>query len=107
MNLDDRTSGLALIAGTVGVLATLGLHPSGEGIIDPAQYEAVTRHLIEVHSIALLSLPLWFLGAYGLSRRLACAGHATIVPLVFYGFALSAMMSGVVFDGLVAPGLAR
>jgi hypothetical protein len=107
MNLNDRMSGLALIVGSVGVLMTLGLHPSGRGIVDPATYEEVTRHLIEVHSIALLSLPLWFLGAYGLSRKLAAAGHVAIVPLTFYGFGMAAMMTGVVFDGLVTPGLAR
>src|SRR5215469_10246963 len=107
MNLTDRMSGLALIVGSVGVLLTLGLHPSGKGLIDPATYMAVTRHLMDVHSIALLSLPLWFLGAYGLSRRLAAAGHVAIVPLTLYGFGLAAMLSGVICDGLVMPGLAR
>jgi hypothetical protein len=107
MNLTDRMSGLALIVGSVGVLLTLGLHPSGRGIIDPTTYMAVTRRLMEVHSIALLSLPLWFLGAHGLSRRLAAAGHAAIVPLTFYGFGMAAMLSGVICDGLVMPGLAR
>jgi hypothetical protein len=107
MNLTDRMSGLALIVGSVGVLLTLGLHPSGRGIVDPATYMAVTRHLMEVHSIALLSLPLWFLGAYGLSRKLAAAGHVAIVPLTFYGFGMAAMLSGVICDGLVMPGLAR
>jgi hypothetical protein len=62
---------------------------------------------MEVHSIALISLPLWFLGAYGLSRRLAEAGHVAIVPLAFYGFGMAAMLSGVICDGLVMPGLAR
>jgi hypothetical protein len=107
MNLTDRTSGVALIAGSIGVLATISLHPLGQGLFDPATYESVTRHLMVVHSIALLSLPLWFLGAIGLSRRLDSGGHAAIVPLTFYGFALAAMLSCVTFDGLVMPGLAR
>jgi hypothetical protein len=107
MNLTDRMSGIAFIAGSVGVLTTLTLHPSGPGMLDAATYDAVTRHLVEVHSIALLSLPLWFLGAIGLSRRLDSAGHAAIVPLTFYGFGLTAMLSCVVFDGLVMPSLAR
>ncbi|MGH9644653.1 MAG: hypothetical protein ACRD3Q_19800 [Terriglobales bacterium] len=107
MKLTDRQSGIALIAGSAGILLTLGLHPSGRGMIDPATYEAVTRHLIEVHSIALFGLPLWFLGALGLSRRLDSAGHSAIFPLTFFSFGIAAMLTGVVFDGLVSPGLAR
>jgi hypothetical protein len=76
-------------------------------MLDSTTYESVTRHLIEVHSIALLSLPLWFIGALGLSRKLDSAGHTAIVPLTFYGFGIAALLSCVIFDGLVMPGLAR
>jgi hypothetical protein len=107
MNLTDRAAGVVFIAGSIGVLATLTLHPSGHGILDSSTYESVTRHLIEVHSIALLSLPLWFLGAIGLSRRLDSAGHTAIVPLTFYGFGIAAMLSCLIFDGIVTPGMAR
>jgi hypothetical protein len=107
MKLSDRESGFALIAGSLGILLTLGLHPSGRGMLDPATYEAVTRHLVEVHSIALFSLPFWFLGALGLSRRLDSAGHQAIFPLTFFSFGIAAMLTGVIFDGLVTPGLVR
>jgi hypothetical protein len=107
MNLTDRESGFAFILGSVGILLTLGFHPSGRGMLDPATYVAVTRHLVEVHSIALFSLPFWFLGALGLSRRLDAAGHSAIFPQTFFSFGLAAMLTGVVFDGLVTPGLIR
>jgi len=107
MKLTDRESGFALIAGSVGILVTLSFHPSGHGMFDPATYETVTRRLVEVHSIALFSLPLWFLGALGLSRRLDSAGDGAIFPLTAFVFGIAAMLTGVVFDGLVTPGLAR
>jgi len=59
-----------------------------------------------------LSLPLWFLGAYGLTRRVGAGGRVesderlAFCGLVFYGFALAAIMTGIVLDGLVTPGLA-
>jgi hypothetical protein len=109
---NDRWSGIALIAGSAGVIITLGLHPSGRELFEPGQFEAAARHLIAVHSLALLSLPLWFLGAYGLARRVGVGGRVdsderfAFCGLVFYGFALAAMMTGIVLDGLVTPGLA-
>jgi len=104
---DDRISGLALIAGSTGVIVALSLHPSGRDLFVPSQFEAEARKLIAVHSVALACLPVWFFGAYGLSRRLGSSGRLAVAALVTYGFALAAMMNALVFDGLVTPGLAR
>lgn len=102
---DDRISGLALIVGSIGVIVTLALHPSGRELFVPGQFESAARKLIVVHSLALVSLPVWFFGACGLSRRLGY--RLGVAPLVIYGFGLMAMMNALVIDGLVSPGLAR
>lgn len=106
----ERLGGLALIAGSAGVIITLGLHPSGRGLFSPDTFEAEARKLIAVHSLALVCLPLWFLGAWALARRVGTKGESDqqfgFAGLVFYAFALAAMMTAVVFDGLVSPGLA-
>jgi hypothetical protein len=102
---DDRMSGLALIAGSAGVIITLSLHPSGP--IRPEQIDSVVRLLVIVHSLALASLPLWFLGALGLSRRGPTTDRIAISALVLYGFGMLAVMNSVVFDGLVSPTLLR
>ena len=102
---DNRMSGLALIAGSAGLILTLSLHPSGP--ISPAQVEQMARKLIAVHSIGLFSLPFLFLGALGLSRTLAAPNRLGVVALVFYGFAITAMLCGVVADGLVTPSILR
>jgi hypothetical protein len=107
MNENVRLSGLALIAGSVIVMVTLTFHPSERGLLDPAQVESVVRAMITVHSLALVTLPLWFIGAYGLSRRVSPSNLIGVAGLVTYGFALLAMMNAVVIDGLVTPGLAR
>ena len=102
---DNRITGLALIAGSAGVIVALGLHPSGGDLFVPGQSESAARKLIAVHSLALACLPIWFFGAWGLSRRFGVLWTAR-AALVTYAFAMMAMMNAVVVDGLVSPGLA-
>ena len=102
-----RLNGWALIAGSIGILITLILHPSERGLFDPTQVESVGRTTIIVHSVALFSLPLLFMGGLGISRQIGWDCPVAVAALIFYGFALSSMMNAIVIDGLVTPGLAR
>ena len=108
---NDRLTGLALIAGSAGIIVTLSLHPSGHDLFDPAKFESAARTMTAVHSLGLCSLPVWFIGAFGLSRRVSSADgrgeQLGFAGMVLYGFAAAAMVVAVVFDGLVTPGLAR
>jgi hypothetical protein len=98
---DNRLSGLAFLAGQLGMILTLSLHPSGK--ISPAQVDQMAHKLIAVHSIALASLPFMILGALGLSRALS--SRLSIAAFVFYSFGIAALLSGIVIDGLVMPSL--
>lgn len=108
---NDRVTGLALIAGSAGIIVTLSLHPSGHDLFDPAKFESAAHTMIAVHSLGLCSLPVWFMGAFGLSRSVSSADgrgeQLGFAGMVLYGFAAAAMMVAVVFDGLITPGLAR
>ena len=98
---DNRLAGVALIAGQLGLILTLALHPSGK--ITPAEVDHMVRKLIAVHSIALAALPLMIVGALGLARALSSPNRLSIAAFVFYSFAIAAMLSGIVIDGLVMP----
>ncbi len=102
---DDRLSGLALIAGTCGMIITMSLHPTGHVKAD--QIEPMIRMLIAVHVLALTCVPIQFLGTWGLSRRLASLDRLALAGLVAYTLALLAVMNAAVADGLVAPALFR
>jgi hypothetical protein len=102
---DNRLSGVALIAGSVGSIITMSLHPSGQ--IAPAQMEAMIRMLIGVHALALTMVPVLFLGAWGLSRRGARIDRMDMAGLVLYTFALLAIANAAVADGLVTPNILR
>lgn len=104
---DERMSGLALIAGSVAGIITMSLHPSGRDFAEPGQLERVMYMNVAVHSLALASLPMLFLGAMGLSRRVASGGRLAIAALVMYAFAIVAVMNAAAVSGLVAPTLIR
>jgi hypothetical protein len=101
----DRTSGVALIAGSAGMIITMILHPTGK--VGPEGIDAMVRMLVGVHALALASMPVLFLGTVGLSRRLGFPAGLAIAALVIFGFATVAVMNAAVFDGLVAPNLIR
>jgi hypothetical protein len=102
---NDHVSGLALIVGSSGMIITMSLHPTGHVAAD--QIEPMIRMLIAVHALALACVPVMFLGALGLSQRVACRGHLALTGLVVYTFALLAVMNAAVVDGLVIPNVLR
>jgi hypothetical protein len=104
---DNRMGGIALIAGSVAGIVTMSLHPTGHDLFAPGQLTPMTHLVIGVHALALVSLPVMFLGALALSRRLASPDRLAVAALVTYGFALVAVMIAAVASGLIVPGVAR
>ena len=104
---DDRKGGLALIAGMAGTIVTMAFHPSGHDLLAPGKFQSMALLNTAVHSLALLCLPVLFLGCLALARRLSAPSRYSIVGLVFFGFALVAVMTAAVASGLIAPGLAK
>jgi len=102
---DNRKSGLALIAGSLGMIITMAVHP--HGAVAAAQVESMARNLTIVHSLALASLVVLFLGAFGLSHRLKSADRFDTIGLALFAFASIAVMNAAVMDGLVAPNIMR
>jgi hypothetical protein len=80
-------------------------HPGGK--ISPADVDHVARMLIVVHSLALASIPIIFLGAWGMTRRISGADRLAWTGLVLYALASIAVMNAAVCDGLMAPTLIR
>jgi hypothetical protein len=104
---DDRKSGLALIAGSTGLIITMALHPVGHDLLVPGQFDRIARLVVVVHTLALVCIPVMFLGALGLSRRLASPDRLSLCAVVAYGFACVAAINAAAVSGLVAPGIAR
>lgn len=105
---DDRKSGLALIAGMLGTIITMALHPTFNDVAGQGSHTHFMMNLnVAVHALALIAMPVIFLGALGLTRRLDAPNRLAVAALVLFGFAEAAGMIGGTASGLIAPGLIR
>jgi hypothetical protein len=104
---DETKGGIALIAGSLAGILTMGLHPTARDLFAPDRLAPMALLLIGVHALAVASLPVLFLGTLALSRRLTSPDRLALTALVVYGFALAAVMVAAVVDGFVVPSLAR
>jgi hypothetical protein len=87
------------------MIITMIFHPGGK--IVPEQLEHVIHLSIAVHSLALASIPMLFLGAWGISRRLEGGDRLAWAGLVLFALASIAVMNAGTLNGLAAPGLMR
>ncbi len=103
---DDRKSGIALITGMAGTIITMALHPTGQDLAS-GHAASMMQLNVAVHTLALVCVPILFLGALGLTQRLASPNRLALSGLVLFGFAEVAVMIAASASGLIAPGLFR
>lgn len=106
---DDRKSGIALIAGSLGGILTMAIHPTGAGALTPGQAAHLALASAIAHSIAMVSFVVLFLGACGLTRRLAAFARTpdpdrlAFAAIVTFGFACVAMLIAAAVSGFIVP----
>ena len=104
---DDRKAGLAFIAGSIGGMVTVAIHPTSGGVLTPAQFERLAVMSGIAHSLAMVSFLVMFLGSIGLTRRLAARegsvrpDRLAITGLVGYGFGAVALLLATAVSGFV------
>ncbi|HTG33245.1 MAG TPA: hypothetical protein VLB76_09960 [Thermoanaerobaculia bacterium] len=110
---DDRKSGTALIAGSLCGILTMAIHPTGAASLTPGQAAHLALVSGIAHSIAMLSFLLMFLGASGLTRRLAAFARTpnpdrlAFAAIVTFGFACVALLIAATVSGFIVPGILR
>ena len=102
---DNRMSGAALIAGMTGFIITMAFHPTGHDLGSPEHAAFMMRLNVAVHSLALVSIPILFLGALGLTKFLNAPNRLALAGLVLFGFAEVAVMNAAAVSGLIVPGV--
>lgn len=102
---DERKSKIALIAGSLGGLLTMAIHPATSGSITPGQ----AGHLVALsgfaHAISIVSVVILFLGACGLARCIATADRISFTAIVIYGFACVAIVLAATVSGFIVPNI--
>ena len=107
---DERKSGIAMVAGSLGAIITMAVHPVGPGALTTLTAESVARLTLLsglAHSLAMLSILALVLGAFGLARRLAAPDRLAFAGLVTYAFAAVAVFIATAVSGFIVPGIMR
>lgn len=102
---DERKSKIALIAGSLGGLLTMAMHPVATGPLPPQQIERLMALSGAVHALGIVSVVLLFLGACGLTRTIAAADRISFAAIVTYGFACVALVLAATVSGFVVPSI--
>ena len=102
---DDRKAGIALIAGSLGGILTMAIHPTGTASLTAEQVAHLSITSGAAHSLAMVSVLALFLGTCGLARRLAAADRISFAAIVTYGFACVAIMIAAAVSGFIVPGI--
>jgi hypothetical protein len=111
LRTDDRKAGWTFLAGSLGGIVTMAIHPTGAGALSPEQVDHLALISGIAHSIAMVSFLLMFLGAIGLTRRLASfeaegrQDRLALAGLVAYGFGVVALLLATAVSGFIIPGI--
>src|SRR5262245_13059246 len=100
----ELTSGILLITSAAAGVVVMALHPQAHALLSGSGGPGVARPHVIVHSAAMASMPVLFLGLLGLARRLG-SGDLTAAALVVQALAAIAGTNAAVTSGLVATPL--
>lgn len=105
----STTYSVALIAGSLGAVVTMIIHPEAHNVLGQPEDVARRYELISIlaHSLALISFPVIFFGFLGFSRRIGLNRPLVSAALIGYGFGGLAGSGAAVINGLVAPAIMR
>ena len=104
---DDRKSGIALIAGSLGGILTMAIHPTGTASLTAEQVGHLMALSGVAHSLAMVSVLLLFLGACGLERSIAAADRISFAAIVTFGFACVAVFIATAVSGFIVPDIMK
>lgn len=102
---DERRAGLALIAGSLGGLLTMAIHPTGAASLSVPEIAHLGVVSAVAHSIAMVSVLSMFLGACGLAQHLAAADRIAFAATVIYGFSCVAILIAAAVSGFIIPAI--
>lgn len=104
---DDRKSGIALIAGSLGGILTMAIHPTGAASLTADQVAHLAVASAAAHSLAMVSFVVLFLGGCGLARSIGGPDRIAFSAIVTYGFACVAVFIATAVSGFIVPSIMR
>ena len=102
---DDRSGGAALVVGALLGIVTMSLHPTGHDLAASDGAASIETLAIAVHALVIASLPITFLGAMALTRRIDSPARLATSALVIHGFGAVSVMIAAAVSGFLGPHL--
>ncbi len=102
---DNRKSGIALIAGSIGGIVTMAIHPTAGGPMTPVQIDRLALVSGIAHGLAIASVVVLFLGACGVAQRIGLPDRVAFAGIVVFGFACVAIFMAASVSGFVLPAI--
>jgi hypothetical protein len=96
----EKNAGIALIVFTILLVFTMVLHPAG-GSVEHLIH--ISKNIVIIHSIALLSIPFGWIGFWGLTRKIGTDHFGSMLAFVMASIGLLAAMLAATTNGLVLP----
>jgi hypothetical protein len=104
---DEKQSGIAIIAGSIGGILAMAIHPVASASLTAEQATRLAVISAVAHSIAIVCIVLLFLGACGLTRAIGAQDHIAFAGIVTYGFACVAVFIAAAVSGFIIPGILK
>ena len=95
-----KSTGISLISGSLLIIATMVLHPSGGSL---QRIVEITGVITIAHSLAIFCLPIVLFGFYGLTNKLMESSRVSILAFIIMAFSLIAAMFAALLNGLALP----
>ncbi|NER15048.1 hypothetical protein GWK08_16450 [Leptobacterium flavescens] len=95
-----KSTGISLISGSLLIIATMVLHPSGGSL---QRIVEITGVITIAHSLAVFCLPIVLFGFYGLTNKLMESSRVSILAFIIMAFSLIAAMFAALLNGLALP----
>lgn len=96
----EKNAGLALIAFTLLLILTMGLHPAGGSVHHLIR---ISRVIVITHVIAVFSLPFGWIGFWGLTKKLGTERFLPMLAFAMISMGLIAVMIAAGSNGIVMP----
>lgn len=102
----DAKAAAALTCGSLAVLTTMVLHPTGVDAMHNASVGAPNTLSRAVHALAIAAMPLLLAGMAAVSWRLRARVELAVLAYAAYLLGVVAVMMAAAISGFIAPSLA-
>lgn len=98
---------MALIAGSIGGLVTMAMHPTTGGAATAAQFDHMASISGIAHSLAIASATVMLLGVLGLARYLWDRERLALAAATVFALAMVSVLIATAVSGFIVPTLLR